>query len=129
MSPSGRSVAAYGNGPSGQSLISFIKPQGQDEFLQTWKHQTPYYSDFSSHLFVLDNYILAGFEDAFQAEPGKSMAHIFSFDGRGKVEWTVKLMGEEGGYIFAPSKSAAASSRLVGASDNGEVTVFDLERP
>lgn len=135
MNSGGERIILYGNNPRGQTLVHVkceelpSSDHAHFKLTETWRKHSPLYSDYSSQLFIASGRIIAGFEDSsLHAESGRAVVHLFGFDQQGKVEWSVPLVGEEGGYLFSYSKNPA-NPRLIAISDIGEISAYRLENP
>lgn len=133
ISADSNSIVLYGNNPFGQALVNLARNPASASvenqptpFAEAWRQSSPRYSDYSSPLSVVDGGIIAGFEDPEQSDSKRSMAHLFSFGKDGKVEWTIPMVTEEGGYLFSYSKGAGKPV-LVGVSDLGVLSAYRLE--
>jgi len=125
ISPSGKLVTLAGNNPYGQTIVALTQ-DSSSHLKELWRQRTPRYSDYTSPLAVMDDRIIVGFEESAPSESNQSLAHLYAFDSSGKVEWSVPLVGEEGGYLFAYSH-LKKSSVLVSVSDAGEMSAYELE--
>ena len=139
MSPNGTFVVLSGNNPQGQALATLMQEPGvlpldpsptvatqSFRYKEVWRQRVPRYSDYSSPLAVMQDRIIIGFEEMPPAEPGETLAHLYAFDPKGKVEWSLPLIGQEGGYLFAYSRGKD-NPMLVSVSDMGEMSAYDLE--
>ncbi len=119
MTPDGKGVLVYGNGPRGQ----FVGAYSSSDLKVLWQRTDARYADYSAPMLVADQLVLIGFENV--QEHGRQ-SFILGFDNEGKLKTSIPLETDEGAYIYSQAFSSSRSFLAVG-TDDGKLAGFKLE--
>jgi outer membrane protein assembly factor BamB len=115
--PSGRGIAAYGNGAQGQYVAFYELP------LLSTRVVDPRSADFSSNMIMTRDLVILGFEDIGETA---RHSHLIAFDLDGGLKWNLPLVTEEGAYLYAHGFAPIPSLISVG-TDDGYLSAFQLK--